>query len=226
MSNRSFVTALTRQNNNTRSTASYMSQNLSGYNDVLGSNTSTTSSQYVNKMLKFQKMYQARGLSENAALNRVMANFTRAAKTQDQRLRIKRAFDKVKNKTRRAGVATGRAARVPNKGIRRGLFGAMQRMQQFRAGNVTSQRSYSNFNRVKSDIISEADRTKAAWNGYFKRQHETLKTQSSEITKRLNSKKVNDIQKALKAAQANHSRKAKAAAKAERWGAKRNAIRY
>ena len=170
--------------------------------------------------------YMERGFSPEQAANKVRSNLAKLVKTQEQRLKMNRAIEKVKNKTRRAGMATGRAARVPNKGVRRGLFGAMQRIQQFRAGNVTSQRSYSNFNRVKSDIISEADRTKAAWNGYFKRQHETLKTQSSEITKRLNSKKVNDIQKAWKAAQANHSRKAKAAAKAERWGAKRNAIRY
>ena len=209
--------------------------NLNGFNvgSPARSNTSRTTSQYdAAAELLMNKYMEGGRMNAAQAANRVVSNLNRLAKTQEQRLKIRRAVEKVKTKVKSARAATGRAARVPNKGIRRGLFGMMQRVQQFRAGNVSngsggpSKQSYSKFNRVKRDIISETERTKAAWNGYFKRQHETLKTQSTEITKRLNAKKVNDIQKAWKATFANHERKASLAAKAGRWGKKRNAIVY
>ena len=100
----------------------------------------------------------------------------------------------------------------------------MQRVYQSRAGNVSekaliSKSSWSVFNRAKRAIISKAEMNKAAWNGHFQRKRETLNKQSIEKQKKLNAKKVTDIQKAWEAAKAKNSRQASFAQMAFDWNA-------
>ena len=116
---------------------------------------SMSSSQWNREASELIRLLVLRGYTANQASNFARTKYAKLVKTQEQRLKMNQAVQRAKNAVKRAGgavrnasaragtavVAAGiaagqggyRAVRAPNRGARRGFFGAMQRVQQYRA---------------------------------------------------------------------------------------------
>lgn len=255
----SFVSASSKRgvNLNALSTASSnvgRMANLEGFNMPLNA-------QRLNEMArKIIAAYAARGITDtNKAAEMTYAELNKFAQKKGDRAKIykavmnakksmKNAIKRTGGRVRNAAIAGGSAvgkgsvmagkggyvvARAPNRAVRRGFFGMMQRVQQFRADKVPQKNIFAKFARRKNNIISESARLKAAWNRYFKQKRQelendlqALKNQAARKPKELDNKRVKDIQAAWQETKVNLERQEKISNRAKRWGNKRNTITY
>lgn len=150
-----------------------------------------------------------RGYSANQASNFARSKYAKLVKTQEQRLKmnqaVKRAKDAVKRAggaVRNAGVRAGTAAagagilagagayrgiRAPNRGVRRGFFGGMQGVQQYRANkqrtdrlHTLSKNAYTKIQKAKTERNARIAQAEAA----FKAQEQKIRLQLAATTER------------------------------------------
>jgi hypothetical protein len=199
-----------------------------------------SSSQWNREASELIRLLVLRGYTANQASNFARSSYAKLVTTQEQRLKMNQAVQSAKNAVKRAGgvvrnagvragttvvgagIAAGKGAyfgvRAPNRGVRRGFFGAMQRVRQGQANRVRVQppgKFEKNIKAIENRARTKKNQLKSSLNAQF-----------SVYEKRVNAEKTKEIEKLKQQYSRSIASRNDLKTKASFWGTKKTGVKF